>query len=174
MSIKIVSICRRTRSAKGVARCASFLVVALAALGLNLGCSSEKDGAKADASNQSFSDSGLGRVDAMVSQSTVGGSCSQANDCSDPPDADCFTDEAAQFGIVYPGGYCSKGCRAERDEPAIDCGTGACITASSTGGGGSQQQSFCAKTCTTDDECRIDEGYRCKMLPFGLGGYCDI
>lgn len=113
-------------------------------------------------------------MDAMASQSTVGGACSQASGCSDPPDAECFTDEAAQFGIVYPNGYCSKACRAEEGEPDIDCGTGACITTGSSGGGGGQQRAFCAKQCTTDIECRMDEGYQCRMLPFGLGGYCDI
>ena len=140
-----------------------------------LGCGEndpDESGTRADASSQSSEDGApSGGADARV-PSQVGGPCETANDCSDPPDAECFTDQGAQFGIVYPGGYCSKSCRMEEGEPEVDCGTGMCVTTGSSGGGTSVSQAFCAKPCDSNDECRTAEGYRCHQLPFNLGGYC--
>ena len=112
--------------------------------------------------------------DAMAALGTVGSPCASPSDCSDPPDADCFTDEGARFGVVYPGGYCSKSCRAEEGEDQPDCGTGVCVTQGSSGGGGGVSQTFCAKPCDGPSDCRVDEGYKCHALPFDLGGYCGL
>ena len=93
-------------------------------------------------------------------------------DCTDPPDAECFTEVTNPFtGAViasYPGGFCSKGC-----EEQSECGSGGdavCVSQSSSGGGGGTSSQTCTIACETDADCRQSEGYRCAML-FGFG-YC--
>jgi len=102
----------------------------------------------------------------------IGDRCTTDADCTDPPDAECFTRFENPFdGSVvaeFPNGFCSKGC-----ESGDDCGTGGevtCASGGSAGGGTTTMFMYCAPTCGDDSECRDDEGYRCATI---LGfGYC--
>ena len=136
-----------------------FLVVALV-----MGCGSSDDEtgessapgpASVDASPGSSESPGNGRV---------GDACSTDSDCSDPPNAECFKDQWSDFGTTFPNGYCTKGCIEddiieEGGGPTIDCGSGSCIQES----GGMVTTAFCAKLCDSDTDCRVDEGYTCKV-----------
>lgn len=119
-------------------------------------------------------DAGGGGTDASVaadvgttSERPVGAPCASDAECTDPSDAECFTES---FGSVsWPGGFCSKAC--DPDGGDGQCGTsGICVSAGSSGGGSSISGMFCTTSCTSDAECRSAEGYRCQML-FGFG-YC--
>jgi len=101
----------------------------------------------------------------------IGDACATDADCTDPPDAECFTTFENPFdgSIIasFPNGYCSKGC-----ESVDDCGGGdvTCASGSMSGGMSSTMFMYCAPTCGDASECRADEGYRCQMI-FGFG-YC--
>ncbi len=102
----------------------------------------------------------------------IGDPCTDDSECTNPPDAVCFTRIENPFNgqviASYPGGFCSKGC-----ENTADCGTGdnvTCVSQSSSGGGGGSSSMTCTISCESDAECRQSEGYRCQML---LGfGFC--
>ena len=105
--------------------------------------------------------------DSGVVGRSVGAPCSTDMECSDPSDAECFTESFG--GVSWPGGFCSKACDPEG--PDGQCGSsGICVSAGSSGGGSSISGMFCTTSCTSDAECRSSEGYRCQML-FGFG-YC--
>lgn len=97
----------------------------------------------------------------------VGAPCASDAECTDPSDAECFTES---FGSVsWPGGFCSKAC--DPDGGDGQCGTsGICVSAGSSSGGSSISGMFCTTSCTSDAECRSAEGYRCQTF-FGFG-YC--
>lgn len=97
-----------------------------------------------------------------ITSGSVGDPCGDpAVDCAlVPGDArQCLTDF---MGFVYfYGGYCTASCTG----PA-DCGPGATCVELPMG-------SFCFKNCSGDDECRVDEGYACTMMPYlDAGPYC--
>jgi len=63
--------------------------------------------------------------------------------------------DGGMFDMETPGGYCTKGCIFQV------CGTtGACLYLYSL----NSIVSFCLETCASDDECRKDEGYRCRLV----------
>ncbi len=98
----------------------------------------------------------------------IGATCSGDQDCTEPAGVECF--ETVPGLVEWPGGYCSMGCGQE-DDP--ECGPGAgCMTGSSASGGPSVSFAFCAKQCKRSDDCRVREGYTCKILFPGLPGSC--
>lgn len=103
----------------------------------------------------------------------VGEPCSTATDCAEPPRATCFTTVSGGGFVpdmVFPGGYCSRGCDESEGD---DCGgSGTCATLSSAGGMISSMFQFCAKPCTTEADCRNAEGYRCHVVFPGFPGVC--
>ncbi|MEM9070106.1 MAG: hypothetical protein AAGE52_16485 [Myxococcota bacterium] len=131
-----------------------------------------------DSGTRPVDSGGGGRDSATAGDSATGGgagigeACAVDSDCTNPPDARCFTEVTnpltGETLASYPNGFCSKGC-----ETTADCGTGddvTCVTQSSSGGGGGSSSMLCTTSCTSDAECRQAEGYRCQML---LGfGFC--
>ena len=107
--------------------------------------------------------------------SKVGGPCANDSDCAEPPNAECFTTVGGGMfpTIVFPGGYCSKACGHE-DSGTPDCGAeGGCAQLSMSGsGGGSVKMSFCAKGCKKNEDCRVSEGYTCRIIIPGFPGFC--
>jgi hypothetical protein len=111
--------------------------------------------------------------DAGPTMSTGGGigdPCSTDADCTEPPDAECFTtiENPLTGGVVeeFPNGFCSKGC-----EESSDCGSGenvACASSGMSGGGGGSRLQYCTIACDGPADCRSDEGYRCQTF-FGFG-----
>lgn len=102
----------------------------------------------------------------------IGEPCTSDADCTDPPDAECFTviENPLSGEIVeeFPNGFCSRGC-----EEITDCGSGedvTCASSSSSGGGSSTQLMFCTTACSGPADCRASEGYTCQTI-FGFG-YC--
>ncbi len=98
----------------------------------------------------------------------VGASCSSDPDCTQPAGGTCRTSlGSAPLGITLPGGYCTHECTAGAG--AETCGEGA--TCFSLGFG----PAFCARTCTSDNDCRQAEGYTCQASPIPTGAsgmYC--
>jgi hypothetical protein len=104
----------------------------------------------------------------------VGDPCVRDEDCADPPDAQCFTTIGGGMApkITFPGGYCSKACDTDGGTP--DCGTvGGCSTVGMSGGGTTATLTMCTRGCTKPEECRVAEGYSCKVIFFGIG-FCGI
>jgi hypothetical protein len=96
----------------------------------------------------------------------VGDACTNNDDCTDPADAECFTQSGP---ITFPNGYCSKACDVNSTE--TECGSASCAAASLAGGQGSIMVSMCVAFCATDQECRVAEGYHCNIVLPGFG-YC--
>lgn len=98
----------------------------------------------------------------------IGSSCADAADCdASPAGAMCITNLGGVAAL--PGGYCTAACTPASG--STECGAGSeCFTIGFGGFG----TSTCVKTCTTDAECRADEGYTCMAPPFGGGTtmYC--
>jgi hypothetical protein len=101
-----------------------------------------------DADTDSDSDVDAGEVG-------YGDSCTAATaatDCGGGTAAKCFENAAS---AVWPGGYCTRNCG-----DAINgggCGTTArCIGLNNIGFNGK-----CVRKCTSDADCRADEGYAC-------------
>lgn len=100
----------------------------------------------------------------------VGDACVTNEDCTDPPDAECFTTIGGGPvpEITFPGGYCSKAC--DTDGPDDQCGSnGACSSSGVSGGMSSVNLTICLAFCSAPDQCRTDEGYQCAMLLPGFG-----
>jgi hypothetical protein len=79
----------------------------------------------------------------------VGAPCTDKNDCTFLPDADCIDS--------FTGGYCSRIC----DDP--QCGTtGSCEQLQCTDDAGNPfDYNVCLQKCVSDAQCRFDEGYTC-------------
>ena len=101
----------------------------------------------------------------------VGSACDMDSDCTEPRGSTCMTMVGSGgFSYEFPGGYCTKeGCTA--GSGSAECGAGADCYSIGFGGFGS---TFCAKTCTSNADCRESEGYTCQSPPFGGGTtmYC--
>lgn len=100
----------------------------------------------------------------------VGSACAMDGDCTEPPGSTCQTMVGmGGFSYEFPGGYCTHTCTA--GSGSSECGAGADCYSVGFGGFGS---AFCAKTCTSNADCRESEGYTCQMPPFGGGTmrYC--
>jgi hypothetical protein len=94
----------------------------------------------------------------MVSMGTgaTGEPCAAGGDCAGGTCLEMFA--AGPITIEFPGGYCSATCTEGSDT----CGEGAeCVNAILA--------VTCLRTCTTDADCRADEGYMCQEVP-SLGG----
>ncbi|MET0385144.1 MAG: hypothetical protein ABW321_04255 [Polyangiales bacterium] len=77
--------------------------------------------------------------------SVVGNACASAEDCSG---GDCLTSE---FGVTYPGGFCTGSCLGDGD-----CGDDAKCDPGALGAPGR-----CYRVCEADGDCGR-EGYRCR------------
>jgi hypothetical protein len=122
------------------------------------------DGAKVDGS----------RGDGSGAGGPIGSPCTRHEDCTEPAGAGCL--QTLGGGLVptmsFPGGYCAKPCESDGGLP--DCGTGAtCVGFTSSLGGPTTSMRLCAKKCSRDEECRVAEGYVCRMVLPGLG-YCFV
>jgi hypothetical protein len=83
----------------------------------------------------------------------VGEACTQDPECIVPAGVTplCLLDYLV---IAFPGGYCSGDCGLVED-----CGPeGVCVDFS--------LGKICMKACATNDDCRVDEGYTCDIIPF--------
>lgn len=162
-------------------RAAGALQLALiAALGACGGSATPADGGAAarDEAGRPLPDRALpagdaagGDAQAAAVSGRVGSPCSHLRQCTALPQMECFQDVP---GLVrWPGGFCSKSCRAVEGEPPVDCGADAtCATGGSGGGMTSTSYAFCTTTCTQPEECRVAEGYRCQIMFPGLPGVC--
>lgn len=105
-----------------------------------------------------------------VAGGQIGDACQTNDDCTNPPDAECWTTIGGGPvpEITFPGGFCSKACDA--NGPDGQCGDEAgCSTTSVSGGQGSVQLSMCSPPCSSDAECRQAEGYKCFQIIPGFG-----
>jgi len=144
-------------------------------------CGSDRD-RRGDGGRPPVIDGGPGRVDGGPGGvdggpgggAAIGDPCTSDADCTEPPDAVCFTTVGGGPAptIDFPNGYCSKACDPEGDATE-QCGTEAgCASSSMSGGGGGVSFQFCASMCMTDADCRAAEGYRCNVILAGLPGWC--
>ena len=134
------------------------------------------DGGKTPTGDVRLSEAGLPIPDAAApGTAKVGDPCARDEDCAEPPNAQCFTTVGGGMAptVVFPGGYCSRGCGNE-DASTPDCGaSGGCAQIGlSGGGGGSATLSFCAKSCKKNEDCRVAEGYTCRIIFPGFPGVC--
>jgi hypothetical protein len=100
--------------------------------------------------------------------------CAGCNDSTNvqrlPIGSPCTTSAQCGTGIFFcavdhPNGYCKADCHKDAD----------CPSGSVCAGAGAVSPGECHKTCTTPSDCRISEGYLCKMMPDDASGsYCDI
>ncbi len=133
------------------------------------GGSGASAGSAAGASGGSGGTSSGGASGAAAGSRTVGEPCTSNEQCTDPPDAECYTTIGGGPvpSITFPGGYCSKPCDGNTDG---ECGTeGGCVQSSFSGGQGSVTLSICASGCATNAECREAEGYQCQLILPGFG-----
>jgi len=80
----------------------------------------------------------------------IGSRCSSSTQCGTSP-YDCAI-------AGYPFGYCEKSCATDGDCPADSL----CATLSA-------QVKECRRVCTTDDACRVADGYSCQSIAGGRG-----
>jgi hypothetical protein len=142
--------------------CALLLLLPL------LGCDDDRRVAGDGGSTPPATDGGGTPVDgAMSGGRVVGDPCTSDDQCTEPPDAECFTESVGS--VSWPNGFCSKPC-GDEDAPDDECGpTAGCATLSSSGGGSSLSGQFCSPPCESDADCRSDEGYGCQLiLGFGV------
>ncbi len=129
-----------------------------------------RGGSGSGGSGGSSGDSGSsGSGGASTGGGKVGDACKTDSDCSDPPDAKCFTTIGnAQTGtITFPGGYCSKACSGEGGN---ECGaSGGCTQTGSSGGQMTVTISMCTAPCKTNADCRTADGYHCQVVIPGFG-----
>lgn len=95
---------------------------------------------------------------------SVGSACTMDSDCSmlSMPMCEMMVGGGG-FGLTFPGGYCTQPCGGTG---GAMCPMGSQCFAFGTMG-------MCAKTCTSDADCRTAEGYTCMSPPFiGGGPYC--
>jgi hypothetical protein len=65
----------------------------------------------------------------------------------------------------HPGGYCKKSCHKDADCPA----------GSVCAGAGMVSPGECHKSCAGAADCRVNEGYVCKVMPDdATHAYCDV
>jgi hypothetical protein len=139
--------------------------------------SCDEDGSKTRGDSARETDGSQSADDGTTGKGTgkVGDPCQVDSDCAEPPSAKCFTTVGGGLAptIVFPGGYCSRGCGNE-DAGTPDCGEGGGCAQLSLGGSGPGTASlrFCAKSCTKNDDCRVSEGYTCRIIFPGFPGVC--
>jgi hypothetical protein len=82
-----------------------------------------------------------------------GGPCTDNSDCTGYERARCVP--SSILGVIaVPGGFCTACC----DKAGEECATGInCI-------GYDDVYLVCAATCTSDAQCRVEEGYACRPL----------
>jgi hypothetical protein len=94
----------------------------------------------------------------------VGDPCTTDGDCGLVPSSGVTCLRDIYGAITFPGGYCSAtDCTSD-----TDCGTvGECVDFMG-------YAAYCLRTCTTDGDCRISEGYSCTTVPGSSSGatYC--
>jgi len=156
-------------------RWTAILAAPLVALACSASGTASHGGGPGSGGNSGATSDGGGGSGGSGATSTGGGkvgdACKTDSDCSDPPDAKCFTTIGSpQFGTVtFPGGYCSKDCGGDGGN---GCGTsGGCTDFGSSGGGTTLTLTMCTAPCKTNADCRTADGYRCQLLIPGFG-YC--
>jgi hypothetical protein len=95
--------------------------------------------------------------------SALGGPCTADEDCV-PPEGLSPICGINFFGqVTFPGGYCSATCTG-----LGTCGIDAECLMPVPGVG------VCVKHCSSNEECRMAEGYKCDFIPYfdSLGTFC--
>jgi len=96
---------------------------------------------------------------------SVGAACAGDADCDMLTAPTCMTTiGSGGFSADFPGGYCTQTCM-----PSFGGGPDGCPTGSSCFGGGfgGFGAAYCAKTCSSDADCRVADGYTCRSAGFG-------
>jgi len=105
------------------------------------------DGLPADASVAVVGDSAVQDAAPGTAAGAVGTACSDSSECTDGIDPFCFVSNEIP---MFPNGYCSASCMFN------DCPAGSiCVTFFVRA---------CMRTCISDAECRVDEGYACQSV----------
>jgi hypothetical protein len=98
---------------------------------------------------------GCGDSTTSTQKQAIGTACTASSDCG-TGDFFCATQG-------HPGGYCKRDCKAE-----ADCPSGSTCAGADSGAG------ECHKICTTDNDCRVSEGYACNLShEESTSGFCD-
>jgi hypothetical protein len=95
----------------------------------------------------------------------IGGACADDADCSAAGGMCLMTIGSGAFAYTFPGGYCTAPCTG--GSGSTECGAGAACYSLGTRG-------YCVKTCASNADCRVADGYMCMSPPF-VGGstmYC--
>lgn len=118
-----------------------------------------------DATNDAHIDAGDATVQRPVSSTRTGARCTRDSDCEGAvPSCDTSLQRGAS-PLSFPLGYCSAACRDD-----FDCGPrGACAMTQAQAALAQTAvpnvyMSFparCLKPCSSDVDCRVDDGYRC-------------
>ena len=85
----------------------------------------------------------------------IGGTCSEDSECSGD-----FT----TCNTWFEGGYCTQECFDSDDSICPD--NSKCVIA------GRRQSMSCLASCSSDEDCRVDEGYLCHPLMGSKNGVC--
>lgn len=158
-------------SSRSILALGLFLVCACSASGSPSGGGGASGGSSGGSGGGAASGGSGGSGAATGGGRTVGDACSADSDCTDPPDAQCFTTIGnAQVGtLTFPAGYCSKACDGEGGN---ECGTtGGCTQLHASGGNLSATLSMCTAPCKANEDCRTGDGYHCQIVFPGFG-YC--
>lgn len=100
--------------------------------------------------------SGDGGVDGPGS---IGSACTNRDSCEGEGTPDCVTTFSVGVSVTFPRGYCTESCTS-----AAQCPTGSSCFALAQS---------CLKTCTSDSECRMADGYSCAAPPLsGTQKFC--
>lgn len=96
--------------------------------------------------------------DTAPAEGLTGDPCSTAADCVGVPSEgrECVHEIPMGPGssITFPNGYCTAYCSS-----GTECGPGAdCVDFTYAG--------MCFKRCTSNDDCRVSEGYVCYSIPY--------
>ncbi len=131
----------------------------------------KSDAVTGDVSKSDAAKAEVTSTDVATDAGTVGAACAGDGDCTGFPGLSCFKKvdavPAVGFpGMTWPSGYCSKAC-SDTDQ---DCGPeGSCSQSGSGGGQTSYKMQYCAKSCKSDEACRVSAGYKCQIVLMGWG-----
>ena len=108
-----------------------------------------------DSDTDTDTSTGPGQGNLPEGWENFGGPCIAHEDCTGYPRARCV--DSSILGLInVPGGYCTACC----DSAASWCAEGIqCI-------GADDVYLICAATCDSSDQCRQDEGYECRQVPY--------
>jgi hypothetical protein len=112
-------------------------------------------GTDVDTGTDTGTSTGPGQGNLPEGWENFGGPCTKHDDCTGYPRARCV--DTSILGVINaPGGYCTACC----DSAGEWCADGIqCI-------GLDDVYLICAATCDSDEQCREDEGYECREVPY--------